>query len=868
MMKNLNRIILIVFFLLALFYLESSAETKVNLINNSSKEILDNGLTVLITEMPSSSMVAVYVLIKTGSATEDNYLGYGMSHCLEHMLFKGTQKRKMGEIASTIQSIGGSINASTSFDYTIFTVYVPSEKFDIALDVLSDAIINSSIDENELKKEKDVIMNEMRMNNDDPDYKLSRMTFESVFLNHTYRHPIIGYKDLFAKIERENVLEYYKRFYVPNNMIVSIAGNINKEEALSKVKEAFNSLHIGNVIVRNLPKESEQITPRRSEKEITTDLTRLSMAYRSVSLLDKDLFALDILARALGQGNSSRLSLNIKNKRLVYSISAVNYTPMDYGLFEVDCLLDYDKVEKVILECINQIEIIKNKGLKEEELNKAKRQTLTEYIFGKQTASNLAYSQASDEAFAGDYKFAEKYVEGVGRVINEDIINVAKKYLRQESLNINIVKPNGAVNLKRVSEEKKKVNDGIKKYTLANGFTVLLKESHELPIISTSLVFQGGLRYEPKGLNGISNIFSKILLKGTQTKTANKIAELTESLGISLGNFSGSNSFGITSEFLVEDEDTVLNLLEEIIKKPAFPEEELLKIKEITKAYIKSKKDDIFQFTSMKLKEELFSSHPYKFPQEGTVESVEKITKKDIVDFYKKLVNPSNMVLSIFGDINSDLVLEKIKKAFGSLTKSDMALMKFDVEKINSKKEEVLTMDKEQAILMMGFLGTTIKSEDRFCLEVLISILGSSFDGRLFKRIREEFGDAYSLSANSIPGIETGYVYLYILTNNENIESVQKIVNEEIIRIQKDGITEEELNKVKTYLKGNFKADLETNSALGFKTSLDEIYGLGYNEYEEYNKKIDTVTTDNIRELANLYLDLNKCVIIITKSKI
>jgi len=303
---------------------------------NSSKHILDNGLTVLIREMPQNSMVSVYALVKTGSATEGEFLGTGISHFLEHMLFKGTEKRDTRQIPAEIQAVGGSINASTSHDFTIYTITVPFESFDTALDVLSDMLMNSKMDPEEIEKERQVIFKEMKLHNDNPGRRLSRLSFESIYNQHPYRHPVIGYKSLLAEISNEDLVDYYRLHYAPNNIILSVAGNIRANEVVAKIEETFKNFQRKRYVPRDVLPEPQQISFRRYEEEYpNTDLTRLSLSFSGVSLLDGDLYALDVLAQILGEGGSSRLFLDLYKKQgLVYSISASNFTPVDRGVLE------------------------------------------------------------------------------------------------------------------------------------------------------------------------------------------------------------------------------------------------------------------------------------------------------------------------------------------------------------------------------------------------------------------------------------------------------------------------------------------------------------------------------------------------------
>ncbi len=832
--------------------------------DSTSKQVLDNGLTVLIHEMPASPVVCVYALVKTGSATEGEYLGSGVSHFLEHMLFKGTSKRGVGAIAAQVQAVGGEINASTGQDYTIYTIQVPPQSFDVALGILTDMLMDSTIAPEEVEKERQVVLGEMRMGDDDPDRELGKIAFENIYIQHPYRHPVIGHKDLFTALTREDIWNYYRGHYAPNNMIVSVAGNIRPSEIFPKIKKAFGGFARHRGLGRNVPAEPPQISARRYEKEYPTDLTRLAMAFGGVSLLDSDLYALDVLAMVLGQGDSSPLYRHVYNdKGLVHAISASNFTPVDRGFFEISATLEQKNVDRAIEAVWEEIRVVQRKGVAQQDLEKARRQVLSGYLFSHQKASQIAYAGAVDEAFTGDHRFSQKYVEAVKKVTAQDIRRVANRYLIASALTVVLLKPR---------EEKSSPEDTpqsqvgeIQKYVLDNGLTVLLREDHTLPIASVRLSLQGGTRQEPPELNGLSMMTSAVWTKGTKARGAEEIAAAVESRGMDLDTFSGKNSFGMSVECLSGDLEQALDLVGEMVKNPAFALQEIAKVKENMKASILARQDDIFQTTTLALKETLFLTHPLRLDEGGSLETVERIRREDIVDFYSRLALAPNMVLSVFGDISPGKTLETIRKEFGSLAKGDVPLRQVLEEPPGQPRVREISMDKAQAMVMFGFHGADLKSPDRYGLEVLTAILGSSFSGRLFSAIREELGQAYTLGGDSVPSLDAGLIYFYVLTTREKMAQVQQIVQREIHGLQTALVPETELGDIKMYLKGAFRSGLETNSALSFISGLDELYGLGYRRYQDYEAAIDRVSAQDIRNLARQYCDLNKAAVVTTQ---
>ena len=833
----------------------------------SHKSHLDNGLTVLIKEIPTSPVVAVYALIKTGSSTEGKYLSTGISHFLEHMLFKGTDTRIVGEIPAEIQAVGGSINAATSRDYTMITISVPADRFDVALDVISDMLINMKIDEVEVEKERLVILKEMKLHRDNPWRRLMEQLYSNAYISHPYKFPIIGYEDLFMKVTTSDLLDYYKFNYVPNNIVLSIAGDIDRDIVLPAISNSFKDFKRTPGIVRNISPEPDQITERYFETQYPTPIARMVMAFSSVSLLESDLYALDVLAVILGQGKSSRLFKDLyADKGLVYSINASNYTPTYRGFFDISASLESDNIAGSISLIWEHINKIKDKGVSKGELDKAKKQVSSSHIYSTQTSSQVAYGQAVDEAFTGDPEFSVRYVEQISEVDRDDIIRVAKKYLIKERLTTVVLKPES-------TDEELELEDAadqgdIEKIVLDNGLTVLLRENSAFPLMSVRLMLNGGVREEPADLGGLARLTSLTWTKGTKSMTADDIAELSDRAGIHVGGYSGKNSLGLSVEMLTSDIDLGFDLFEDLVKNPTFSEKEVLMAIRDMKTSIRQRKDSISRFTNFELKQVLFPGHPFSLDYNGTLASLSNIARNDIDEYYDRLLVPNNMVITVFGDFKRDEVFGLIDKKFGSLKRSELVLKKYSLGSLDSIVSIERELEKEQAMVMYGFYGVDLKHPDRQGLNVLVSILGSSFNGRLFANVREKEGKAYSVGGNFLPGIDAGYVSLYALTSKENVDVVRELIFREINDIVEKGPTQKELDDTKSYLKGIFKAGMETNSSFGFSSGLDELYGLGFDNYKSYDEKINSVTVEQLRVIALKYLKDNAYCEIITLPKL
>ncbi|MFQ5835225.1 MAG: M16 family metallopeptidase [bacterium] len=830
--------------------------------------VLDNGMIVILQELHTAPVVAWQVWVKAGSITEGEYSGSGISHYVEHMLFKGTKKRGVGEIYQEIRGLGGQIGGYTFFDRTVFHLVVPGDHFVTALDVLADALMNSAFDPEELKKEREVILREIDMGEDDPDRFLARLFWSTVYREHPYRYPVIGYRTLFERLTREDLLDYYHRMYRPNNMILVGVGDFDSQIALTHIKQAFANFKRGSLPPVYIPAEPDQLGPRRVENEFEVKQIYLLMGFRTVSIQSKDMYPLDVLAIILGQGRSSRLFKKIREEKgLVNAISSWSYTPRYTGIFGIRATLDEVNKDRAIEEILKELDQFKVELVSEEELEKAKRQVVSEHIFSQETMEDRARDLASSELVVGDLNFSKNYVEQIQKVDREDIRRVANKYFRRDNLTITFLKPvvEKVAARPKISVKKPPL---INEYELPNGMTLLVRENHTLPTVFMQAVFKGGLRFEDERNNGIGEFTRRMLLKGTKTKTRQEIADEIESLGGTIDTYGGNNSFGSSVSVLKEDFDTGLEILADVIMNSTFPSEEIERERRIILAQIKAQEDDVFNAAFKLFKETLFTRHPFRFQRIGSAQSIARITRADLIKYYDEFYAPNNMVLAVYGDVEASEVVKKVDKAFAGFKPRPLPLVK-NPRELKPTQVRVATkyMEKKQAIIMMGFQGIDVKSEDRYTFEVMTSIL-SGGGSRLSQSLRDQLGLAYSVGSFSFIGLEDPGAYIfYVATAPEKVEIARDGLLEEIRKLIMSEVTEEELNRAKKDLIGTETIRLETNQALAFQCALDELYGLGYQNFERYASGINQVTKEDIRKVATKYFDLGSYTMVVVGPK-
>src|SRR5205814_718212 len=410
------------------------------------KHILPNGLTIIVQEDRSAPVASVQVWCATGSVDEHDHLGAGLSHILEHMLFKGTKTNPANAIAQKIQNVGGDINAYTSFDRTVFWIDVPKDGVPVALDVLADTMMNSTLPAEEYAKEQEVIRREFAMGMDDPGRMAGQLLFATAYQRHPYRLPVIGLLDVFNQLTSDDVMRYYRARYIPNNLTFIVVGDVNADAITKQLADFFKDYPAKSLTPVFIPSEPPQLGRREMDQEFVTELTRLSLAWHIPEITHPDVPALDLLSTILGDGRSSRLYRKLREETgLAYGVSAFSYTPGDPGLLGIDATVEPEnrrEAQEAILQIVGEI---KETGVTAEELAKAKKISLSHHLSSLTTMRGQASDLGSNWFLTRNLNFTRDYLDAVQALAAEDIRRVAAKYRTDDNLTIVSLNPKGAL---------------------------------------------------------------------------------------------------------------------------------------------------------------------------------------------------------------------------------------------------------------------------------------------------------------------------------------------------------------------------------------------------------------------------------------
>jgi zinc protease len=828
---------------------------------------LDNGLIIIVREDHNAPVVSAQAWAMSGSIHEGNWLGAGLSHVLEHMLFKGTTTRPGSRIDQEVQEAGGYMNAYTSFDRTVYHIDVPNTGAVTAIDILCDIMQHATLPPDELAKELDVIRREMDMGQDDPGRRSGRRLFETVYTKSPYRFTIIGYPDIFNELKPENIRNYYTEKYAPNNCFYVVAGDVKNDEVVAQIKAAYAKTKSRAMPPMVLPLEPKQTAAREIIEEAKIELGHVHFAWHIPELRHADVPVLDVLAVLLGSGRSSRLFQQVRERQgVAHHVDAWTYSPGLPGLFGMSAVVDGDKFESARDAILAEIEKVKSLSVSSNEIQKAVKQFISATLATRKTMEGQAQNLGGNWLAANDLNFSERYLAAVKRVTHADVQRVAREYLTAENRTIYALLPEGATP-KPETEIETNADHPIQKVTLRNGLKLLVKEDSRLPFVEFRAVFQGGVLAETAANNGSTMLLAKLLIKGTTQRDAEKIATEIESVGGHIDSYGGNNSFGVNAEVLSSDFATGLDLIADVLLNPIFPADELEREKEIQIAGIRSRKDELLKSASLAMRRAMFGESGYGLDSLGSEESVAKISVAGLRSFHQKLTTPDNCVLAIYGDVKMKDVRAAVEKAFAGWKPSANPVLEAAKHAsliVDSIKRVEEARDKKQAVLVIGFPGTTMVSEDKYALDLLQECC-SDLGSRLFLRIREQLGLAYYVGAQNFTGVAPGYFAFYTGTEPAKAAQVEKELLAEAELLRTEGLTAEELKRAKAKIVGQKKIARADLGNLATTTALDELYGLGWQRTELDDVKYEAVTLEQVKAIAQKHLKADAYVISIMK---
>ncbi len=845
---------------------------------------LPNGLTAIVKQDRSSPIVAVNVWFGVGSVHETEEMN-GLAHFQEHMVFKGTDKYGVGDIARIVKSAGGNLNAGTSYSYTMYYVVLPSREFKTALDVQADAMMHSTFDVQEFTKERLVVMDEARMYDDRPESFTFYRTMELGFERHTYRRPIAGYQHIVEAITRDQLVEFYRNCYRPSNAVLVIVGDIDTDEAFRRIEDAYGSWSNGRVVVNEPPTEPAQTSFRFKAYEGPMDHAYLGGGFHVPSILHEDYPALQMLSELASSGRSSRFYKHVREeKRLVTSAGADLLAEKWPGFFLLAASMPPAKWETACGALLHEIERFKQDLVSESELDKARRQVERGMYRELETmegqASNIGYYQ-----LLGDYRLADRHREAIQRVTPDQIMEVARRYFHPANLSLvgyvpksfgtedmtyerirGVVEgaltstggvtempiapaessaPAGASTKRATRRDTSE--SGMTSFTLDNGVRVLLKQRPNVPLVSMLTVFPGGGRYEPEGKSGLGMLTHRVLTKGGARFGSEEIAEKIEALGGSIDSYSAFDSGGVSVGVLSKHAEEAVEIYRDVLREPKFDVGRIEQEKTRLLEELARRHDNPVPFAMDHLFRAVFGAHPYAYPFLGEAREVNALGARDCTEWYHSLLVPKNVVLSIAGDLSIERAQRIAERLLGNLPDRAGATPRADAPAHPAAAgEHVLRRAGiKQAVTFVGFPAPRMETKESVALEVANAVL-TGLGGRLFVELRDKRSLGY-MTGSAYNALHRGGIFFgYANPGPDGIDEAVRVILHELDLISREPVSAEEITRAKAWLAGSHVMELQRNGAQAVGYGTYEALGFGWSALDRFPDEIRAITADDI----------------------
>ena len=829
---------------------------------------LDNGLQLILKEEHEKNLVAVNAYVKGGSRTETPELS-GLSHYYEHLIFRGgTARQAELETRKAFQALG-SFHGFTSDDVTCYYIVTTRENLDEALWRHADAVMNLDLIQEKVDLERQVVMEEYNMDWDRPDYRSYYLLMETVYRAHPYRITPIGTKDVILNSDLERFRTFYEERYVPNQIVIACVGDFDTAEMLGKIEALWGTYPRGKDSFELGTEEPRQEGFREASIGMVAAHSYMIWGFHIPEAASFDIPVLDVLNTILSDGENSRLYRALKvEESLALAVTSYVERRKDPGILAIDIQLQPENEAKTVEVTFRELLRIAEEGVTDEELAAAKTKIANDYDFSHQSFIEQAQSLCAYAANA-DIVLESAYLDLVRKTTRDDIVRVARAYLRPTNCSIATVRPEGApatsfagiaagLTFPPVSEAVAAKHPATRK-VLKNGLTFISQSELSSNTVAIEVNVKGGLLVEKEEKNGICNLISRCLLKGTKEKDAVRIAQEIDSLGIRLeaSSFKDFSSLSLlsTPENILE----ATNLLLEIITRPAFPAEEVDKVKEEVLAEIRSLPDRSYDLTNREFARKIFKWSPYRMPVIGDENTVSGLSSGDLGLTHRWLYVPSNMVVAVVGAFTEEEIRD-VEASFAAIPSGRVPRLNLRDEPYQPELQvETFPLDKTQVTFNIGTMGVGLSDPDYLPLKLVERVLAS----RLFFKYVYEEGIAYRMWTYMEPRLLSIPFTFEMGVSSPNFQKGRDGILSEVREVLESGVTADELDIARKNMVTGFHLKQETHGGRAQHMAFYEMAGLGFDFPDKIQEKLDAVTTERVDRVARMYLSPDRYTMVV-----
>ncbi len=818
-------------------------------------QVSPNGLTALVSSQHAFPLVSIQFWVQTGSIHEGAHLGAGLSHLVEHMVFKGTQELSGRELNERVPALGGQWNAYTSTDRTVYYIDGPSEHWREFLHLLAQLVFYPSFPENEFACECDTIRREMAMYDDDPQDCAYRALMTTLFKAHPRRLPVIGGRSAFDALTRQDVLAYHRERYVPGNVFVSIAGDVAAEEVFAALEAEVASLPAAAAPpVPAVPREQRQWGPRLHRCEFAQPTSSLMLAWRTPNALHPDAAALTLLSSILGDGRSAWLYKTFHDEQGLAHDVTVSLIPEreGEGAFVIEADVERDKRDELRDAILAHVAALPQLSEQEWEsaLARALRQLRRQRLQTLSTVQGVASTQGLAWFLSRNLDCMQEWHAALSRVTPQQLVGLVQRYLTPDRLTEVSVDPQGS-NPPEQEDATTAPLGAACLHEFPNGLRLVTRVDRRVPMVHTTLAMGAGCPSESAEKAGLNSLLAECLLKGSTTRSAAEVADALESLGGSISSGAGNNTLSLSARCLAEDWSAMLELLADVSLHPSFPPEAVETEKQAMISDILEAEEDPVSLTFRHLRRLSYGDKSYGHVSGGTEPTVRALTRSDLVSQHARLACARNMVLSVAGDIEPEAVVARIGELFSCLPEG--CPVSREATPAHAAGEEYLASDKAQAVLAVSMPGLCV-GDDALILQLIFEEWCRDMTGPIFTEIREKRGLAYYAAASSLLGVDAGSLYFYLGTAPESLAEARRVLEEEIARLAREGMPPEALERARATALASRTFARQSCRKLCAAAAMDTLLGLGPDHDERMSERLRQVTVQEVNELMGKLL--------------
>ena len=829
---------------------------------------LKNGLTVYIIRDSRFPLVCTRLYVGTGSANETAEQA-GISHVLEHMVFKGTEKRPKGQVARDVESLGGYLNAATSFDKTWYITDMPAKHWKTGMDVVKDMAFHPSLDPAELEAEKDVIVSELKGGDDTP----TRRLFEDLQvagLAHTiYGRPIIGFEKTIRAVTADDLRAYIRTWYQPQNMMLLVAGDIDPKAVLTHAEELFGDLKNDAILPEPAPVRLEGAAggPRVEVTRGPWNKVYLGIALPAPALGDQRSIDLDVLAYALGGDGTSQFYRKYRyEKQLVDSISVGNMSLDRAGLFYMVAQLDADKVEPFWQEFTRDLAALDAGKITPDVIERARFNYEDGMDRASETLDGLTSWKATVQFELGGPQGEANVRHALAAVDSARLRQAQDLWLRPDQVRVRVLAPEKAQlpdldailqrNWPAPAAERQKAAAVAEKVgkreivDLGQGRTVILQPDRTIPYVSLEILRPGGNALLKPADQGLAQLTAATLTDGCGTRDLDAMERFVAERAASLSASAGVQSFTVSLTGPARFNADYFALLGDLLHKPTFAEKDVRRQADTLKAALVRRQDNPMSFMGSKINGFLFpGGQPYGFDGLGTAENQDRFGPKDVQAFWKQQ-NAQPWILSVAGDFDREKVLAFARSLpVPTASAVDVAQPSWGAD----KRLPLSLPGRQQAHLLLAFHAVPLDHPDAPALMLLESVL-SGQSGLLFNKLRDEQGLGYTVTAfyRSLP--KAGFMAFYIGTTPRNLDVARQGFSGIIKDIKTDLLPADLLAKGLNRMEGSYYRGRQSLGARADEAASERLLGQPQDFQKRLLEKAAKVTPEQLREVARKYL--------------